>query len=246
MSKEKVLIKKTAAVGLVLFLTVALSGCAGNKEKSNSVFKASKKKNDTARILKETQKTMKERQDKNKTINFIRTVKKGEIINIKYRLRDYKDVSNKNQSLKAVESNLINLSGEASFRIKEIGQTTKLDSIHKAKGDKTYYYVIYEFKGSSETPTSKTIHPGSLFETGWDPAPALVIITTDNKPHYPSSANSWLFAKKQGLIKSLDIKLNNGQMETTAAVWNIDQNEKPVLALKYVDLRGEIKYIKIE
>ncbi len=245
MNKKNKIITQGLAIFFVLFLVVALSGCDKGNKTDTSTDKKGGKQSDKS-IVEKAQKTMEEQQGAKDKIHFVRTAKVGEEINIKYRLRDYKNVPKSNTSFDDIKKNLISLSGQATFKVKEIGQTAELSSIEKATGDKTYYYVIYEFNGSADTPTGSTIHPGRLDITGWDPAPALVIITSDNKPHFSRSGYNWTLARKKGLTKSLDIKLNNGKPETTVAVWKIKKSEKPILALKYISPEGEIEYIKIK
>ncbi len=244
MNKKNKIITQGLAIFFVLFLVIVLSGCGKNNKTGTSTDKKGSKQSAKS-IVEKAQKTMEEQQGVKDKIHFVRTAKAGEEINIKYRLRDYKNVPKNNTSFDDIKKNLISLSGQATFKIKETGRLTELNSIHKATGDKIFYYVIYDFKGSAGTPTGETVHPTKLDESGWDPAPALVIITSDNKSHFSRSGYSWTLARKKGLTKSLDIKLNNGKPETTVAVWKIKKSEKPILALKYISPEGEIEYIKI-
>jgi hypothetical protein len=58
----------------------------------------------------------------------------------------------------------------------EIGRTDQTDDVHQASEGKEFYYIVYEYLGDENNPNSLTIHPRSMNETGWDPAPQFVIM----------------------------------------------------------------------
>ena len=196
-------------------------------------------------IVEESQKTLEEMQGINGKISFEKTVNKGEVLEINFRFRDYKNIPQNSSSFKEIQDSLITLPGKASFKIIESGVIDKIDDFHKAHSGKSLLYLLYEFKGDASNPEGDTIHPYSLSETGWDPAPQFVIII-DGKDKYASSYYTRSMLRSKGYEAPLGgIKIAHTEWVTNAAVWEIDQDVIPIVALKYIDLQGGVHYIKV-
>ena len=177
-----------------------------------------------------------------KEITFEKTVNKGDEVSIEFRLRDYKNAPADYQSFDELEKSLINLIGKASFTVKEFS------SIDEANGSKavpgmTFYYAVYDFKGSEDNPSGPTINPVSIQQTGWDPAPQLVLVI-DGKSFYQNAYRGEVSRTKKINI-TYNIDVNQKTWVTDLATWIQDKNIKPILALKYTNPQGVIKYIKI-
>lgn len=180
----------------------------------------------------------------NKKINIVGSIKPGEEKEIVFMMHDYSTVSKDTHDLEAQKKQRKPLQGKITTRLKEVGSLKELDSLHKARGDYQYYYVIYEIKGNSSNPKGNTIHPQTAEETGWDPAPQFVVYQ-DGKTKYPSSVyrRSILRAKNyEAPLFTPDF--NQEKWQIMAAGWKL--NSKPTILFKYISPDGKANYLKVE
>ena len=193
-----------------------------------------------------TQKTLKETTTgKEEKISFIKDINKDDEISVEFLMHDYSDVPEDAKSLEETRKNLKSLTGKAFFKVKETGTADSLSSSKKAKEGYLFYYIVFDFKGDKNNPTGKFIHPQSLVETGWDPAPQFVAIVNKKDKYAKSYYRRDLLRLKGYESPLFDPKLNQEEWETTAAVWELNKDDKPVFALKYIDTNGEAKYLKL-
>jgi hypothetical protein len=198
----------------------------------------------TDSVLENAQETLDEMQGEESEISFESSITQGESVDITFRFSDYSDVPDDPETLQETKDALIPIEGSASFEIIEIGTTDQADNFHKAGEGKELYYVIYEYSGDENNPNSVTIHPRSLNETGWDPAPQFVLIE-DGEDDYSSSSYS------DPLLESLgyDPSFSGPDLNETdfwANVWEIDEGTTPQMALKYIDMEGTPHYIEVK
>lgn len=175
-------------------------------------------------------------------IAYEKTVNLNDEVDISFRLRDYKDVPDNYTSLSDIEKYLIDLSGKASFKVKEFGHMDEADGASAISG-MTFYYAVFEFKGDQMNPFGDTIHPDTIQQTGWDPAPQLVLIIND-KPFYQNAYRTEVSRAKKIPIQ-YNVDVNQKDWITDVATWIQSKSAQPTLALKYVDTQGNIKYVKI-
>ncbi len=141
---------------------------------------------------------------------------------------------------------MVSVPGTISFTINEIGTLDQIDSVHSAGEGKTYYFIKYEFKGSMDNPSGSKIHPHSLDETGWDPAPQFVVVL-DDATKYQSVANSHLLAQKYDYeTSSFRVNFQTNEWTNYVSVWRLDKGLQPTFALKYIDPNGNTKFIKVK
>jgi hypothetical protein len=107
----------------------------------------------------------------------------------------------------------------------------------------TFYYAVFEFKGREDNPKSSEIHPSTILQTGWDPAPQLVLVL-NGKSFYQNAYRSELSRMKKIKIEN-SVPVDQKNWLTDIATWIQDKNTPPELALKYINPQGETKYIKI-
>lgn len=176
------------------------------------------------------------------SITFEKTVSLGEEIPVTFRLRDYKNSPVNYQSFEELERSLISLSGKASFKVKEFSTIDEANG-SKASPGQTFYYAVFEFKGDAANPSGSSIHPSIIQETGWDPAPQLVLVI-DGKSFYQNS-----YRGEISRTKKIDIAYGTEVTQKTwvndIASWIHDKDIKPTLALKYIDPQGITRYIKV-
>jgi len=177
-----------------------------------------------------------------KEITYEKTVNKGDEFSIEFRLRDYKNAPTDYQSFDELEKSLINLSGKASFKVKEFSSVDEANG-SKAVSGMTFYYAVYEFKGSKDNPSGPTINPVSIQQTGWDPAPQLVLVINGKSFYQNAYRGEVSRTKKINITYNIDVSQKT--WVTDLATWIQDKNTKPILALKYTNPQGAIKYIKI-
>ena len=73
-----------------------------------------------------------------------------------------------------------------------------------------------------------------------------ILIMVNKKDKYAKSYYRRDLLRLKGYESPLfDPKLNQEEWETTAAVWELNKDDKPVFALKYIDTNGEAKYLKL-
>ena len=195
-------------------------------------------------VLDNAQKTLEEQEGEEEDISYDRTIIEGEVVDIEFRFRDYKDVPDDPETVQETIDTLIPVKGNVSFEIMELGRTDKADNFHQAGEGKELYYVLYNFKGSEDNSDSLTLHPMSISETGWDPAPQFVMIENGE---YDYASSSY----RRPLLQSLgyDASLSGpdfNEEEVCAAVWKVDEGTTPELALKYIDMEGDVHYLKVE
>ena len=195
-------------------------------------------------ILKNAQGTLEEQGGEESEISFEGTMSQGEVVDVEFRFRDYKDVPDDPETLQETEDALIPVEGSVSFEIIKTGRTDQADSFHQAGEGKELYYVIYNFKGDSDNPKGSTIRPSSISQTGWDPAPQFVMIE-DGEDDYASSSY------RRPLLQSLDYDASLSgpdftEEEVCAAVWEVEEGSTPEIALKYIDMDGEAHYIEFK
>ena len=224
---------------LPLFLfAFLLTGCQKSGDMAGD-------KNSSENILEMAQKTIPELEGEETKVAFSDSLSKGKEKTIAFRMRDYKNVPKNPKTMQETKDALITMKGIVDIRIIEIGEIKEVDSFHKAKEGKILKYVIYEVKGRADNPDSATIRPGSMKETGWDPAPQFVRIV-DGDDKYSSSFYSRPLLKS----KNYDAPLNGPKFTTAdwqpaANVWEIEEGNEPILAFKYIDMEGESKFMKI-
>jgi len=175
-------------------------------------------------------------------ITFEKTAQLNEEVPFEFRLRDYKDVPKDVQSFEGIEKALITLTGKATIKVKKFGSQDKL-KLTEAKQGKTYYYALYDFKGSSTNPKGNSIQPTVLGQTGWDPAPALVLIIDGQEK---VSSNPLFLLQALNIPIDYHHELTRDDWISYAGQWQADKGLQPVLAIKYYDPQGNKKYIKIE
>jgi len=209
------------------------------------IFLLRNKKEDTSTdsVLENAQQTLEETQGEEGVISFDSTISEGESIDVTFRFRDYSETPENPETLQETQDALIPLEGNANFKIIEIGKTDKADDFHQAGEGKELYYVVYEYAGDENNPDSITIHPRSINETGWDPAPQFVLIE-DGEDDYSSSYYSDSLLESLGYDSSTDPDLNESGF--WANVWEIDAGEDPTVVLKYIDMSGVDHYIKVQ
>ncbi|KKT35645.1 MAG: hypothetical protein UW35_C0009G0011 [Candidatus Collierbacteria bacterium GW2011_GWF2_44_15] len=176
------------------------------------------------------------------TVTYDRTANLDEEIVVDFRLRDYKNSPENYQSLEELESSLINLSGKASFKVKEFGNTDEADG-SKAVPGMTFFYAVFEFIGDQNNPSGSSIHPSTIQQTGWDPAPQLVLVI-NGKSFYQNAYRSEV-SKTKKIDIAFGTEVTQKTWVTDIATWIQDKDIKPELALKYITPQGETKYIKI-
>jgi hypothetical protein len=179
--------------------------------------------------------------NESKRIEFEKVINIDEAVEINFRMRDYKWAPKNYIKIAELESRLIPLPGKASFKIKEIGQQNKIGEVLAVEG-KTYFYVLFEFKGWPENPKGETIKPKEVDETGWDSAPQIVLIWGDKE--YTQDGYGTELLRDKGL-KTEKASLQQAEWTTQAAAWYQDKNQEPIFAVKYINKQGQKKYIKI-
>ena len=195
-------------------------------------------------ILENAQETLDEMQGKDSNISFDSTITQGESVDIAFRFNDYSNVPDDPETLQETKDALIPVEGNASFEIIEIGRTDKTDDFHQAGEGKELYYVVYEYSGNKNNPDSVTIHPRSIDETGWDPAPQFVLIE-NGEDDYSSSYYSDSLLESLGYDPSFSGPDLN-ETDVWANVWEIDEGTTPKMALKYIDMDGGVHYLKVD
>ena len=230
-------IKNNPKLIIILSIVVIISVVGG-------VFLFNKERKSADSVLEETQKTLDEMQGEESEISFDGSFSEGENIDITFRFRDYSNVPDDPETLAETEEALILVEGKAGFKIVEIGTIDKIDNFHQAGEGKELYYVVYEYKGNENNPDSVTIHPSSISETGWDPAPQFIIID-NGEDDYSSSyySRSLLeFLGYDALLSGPDLN----EEDVWVNVWEVDYSTIPQLALKYTDMSGDVHYIEVE
>ena len=176
-------------------------------------------------------------------IVFEDTATLGDEISIEFRLRDYKNAPVNYNSLEELEASLINLSGKARFKVKEFSNIDEANGSKAVEG-MTFYYSVFEFIGDESNPSGSSINPSTIQQTGWDPAPQLVLVI-DGKSFYQNSYRGEISrTKKIDIAYGTEVTQKN--WITDIATWIQDKNIKPTLALKYINPQGETKYIRID
>ena len=191
-------------------------------------------------VLDNAQKTLEEQEV---DISYDRTITEGEVVDIEFRFRDYKNVPDDPKDNQETIDALIDLEGNVSFEIMEFGRTDQADSFHQAGEGKELYYVLYNFKGNLNNPKGNTIRPAMISQTGWDPAPQFVMIE-DGEDDYASSSYRRPLLQSLGYDASISGSDFNEE-EVCAAVWKVDEGTTPELALKYIDMDGVAHYLKV-
>ncbi len=173
-------------------------------------------------------------------------IKKGQEVTLKFLMHDYSQVPKNAKSFQEIKEGLKPLEGQASFKVKEIGETTQVSALNKARQGKKFYYLIFEFKGDPSIPQNGLVHPQFLQETGWDPAPQFVAII-NGKDHYSKSLYARSLLKSKGYNPPLgSTPLNSSEWTTQAAVWIVETKSKPTLALKYIAPDKSVHYLKVK
>ena len=206
------------------------------------LVRGNKESEDTT--LGNAQGTLEEQQGEETKISFDGSISKGEVVDVEFRFRDYKNVSDDPETNQETIDALIDLEGNVSFEIIKTGRTDEADSFHQAGEGNELYYVIYNFKGNTDNPSGTTIRPAMISQTGWDPAPQFVMIE-DGEDDYASSSY------RRPLLQSLgyDASLSGPDFteeEVCAAVWEVEEGSTPQIALKYIDMDGEAHYLEFE
>jgi hypothetical protein len=191
-----------------------------------------------------TQQTLEEMQGQESETSVDGRISEGESIDITFRFRDYKDAPENPETLQETKDALIPVEGNATFKLIEIGRTDKTDNFHQAGEGKELYYVVYEYIGDENNPDSLTIHPRSISETGWDPAPQFVILD-GNDEDYSSSSYSRSLLESLGYDASLSGPDLN-ETEVWANVWEIEEGLNPEIVLKYIDMDGGVHYVEVK
>jgi hypothetical protein len=208
------------------------------------IFLFKKDKTSTDSVLDQAQETLDEMQGEESDITFDGSISQGESIDILFRFRDYANVPDDPETLQETEDALIPVEGNATIKITEIGRTDQIDEFHQASEGKELYYIVYEYIGDENNPNSLTIHPRSMNETGWDPAPQFVIIE-DGDDDYSSSTYSKSLLESLGYdASSFGPDLN--EEAVWAGVWEIEEGITPTVAFKYTDMDGVVHYVKVE
>lgn len=216
------------AIALVLFMG---AGC--NQSEDNDV-------------VDESQKTLEEKSGQAGDISYEKTAGFNEEIDINFRMRDYKDAPDDYNSIDEMRETLIDLEGKATIKVLDIGTTKEIGKIKKAAEGKTFVYVIYEITGAEKNQTSLTIQPRRHDQTGWDPAPQFVTII-DGEDDYGTFSSEDILLEANGYEGEFGgIEFNQNETKQAAANWQIDENQDYYIALKYIDMDGNSKYIKIE
>ncbi len=215
--------------------------------KSKSSTKLTKNKISTTKkesVLEYAQKTMKEQKgEKVKVVT--EKIEKNKPVEVEFMMHDYANVSKSSHSLEGIKKSLKPLKGKAYFEVLKTGKTDQLSSISRAGEGREYYYIIYKFKGDKNNPTGNTVHPSNLMETGWDPAPQFVWVDGD-RTHYSRSLDAKYVLKMEGYPKPpFIINLTTPTWLTLAAVWKVNKESNPTIALKYVDPKGNIHLLKL-
>ncbi|MBW1973240.1 MAG: hypothetical protein DRG20_03880 [Deltaproteobacteria bacterium] len=231
-------------VTILLLASIFCFGCSKSNNKESKNVKNNKEEK-LKKAIELSQKTLSEFETgKTAEVKFVKSVKLNQEVKVEFRFRDYSGVPKKVSSLKELKKYLKSYKGKAYFRVKEFGRIDKIGS-KQARPGKIFYYAIYDFKGFPDNPCGKMIHPSVFREIGWDPAPQLVIIIK-GKSRYSSYFYSTIFEKERGIKRVSGLSLNQPNWVTLAAVWYKKEVKKPIFAIKYVDPKGKIKYIKVK
>lgn len=198
----------------------------------------------TDSALENAQETLDEMQGEESEISFESSITQGESVDVIFRFSDYSDVPDDPETLQETKDALIPIEGSASFEIIEIGTTDQADDFHQAGEGKELYYVIYEYSGDENNPDSVNIHPRSLNETGWDPAPQFVLIE-NGEDDYSSSSYSDPLLESLGYDPSFSGPDLN-ETDVWANVWEVEEGTTPQMALKYMDIDGKAHYIEVK
>ncbi len=176
-----------------------------------------------------------------KNTKFEKTVRVGEEVAVNFRMRDYRATPKKMNLPARCERGVEEITGEVSFRIKEIGQVDKIGDFVSKEG-MTYYYVIFEIKGDINNPKGEKVEPAKTGQRGLDWAPQLVMIKNGEERCQGGYNNE--FARE----REIEIKEGGWREEewlTQTATWYEERGGLTILAIKYTDKQGKAKYIKV-
>jgi hypothetical protein len=175
-------------------------------------------------------------------IDWEKIIGMGEEAEVNFRMRDYKNLPRRANLPAVCESGVKDLIGKVALRVWEIGKVDKLGEF-VAKEGMTYYYAIYDYKGSEFNPKGQTIEPSRADQTGLDWAPQIVAIIGEKEKCMGEYNNELKRERGLGLTEA---SMGSSEWTTQAAVWYEAKNDKAVWAIKYIDPTGKIKYIGIK
>ncbi len=178
-------------------------------------------------------------------VQYERTVGLNQPIEVSFRFRDYSNLPADFGSAADLDRLLRPLSGQARFTVKEFGTLDQIDQFNKAGDGDTYYYALFDFAGNTGNPAGPKIHPNSIQESGWDPAPQLVIIA-DGKMAYQDVPATLKLDRARGLVEARYVDLSQPKVNPLGAIWPNAKGYAPDLALRYIDQAGAVKFIRIE
>lgn len=228
MGNKRILIIAIAGIVLIVGIYFLVKGNKGSEDT----------------VLENAQGTLEEQEGEESKISFDGSISKGEVVDVEFRFRDYKDVPDDPETTQETIDALIDLEGNVSFEIIKTGRIDQADNFHKAGEGKELYYVIYNFKGNTDNPKGNTIHPSMISQTGWDPAPQFVMIE-DGDDDYASSSYSRPLLQSLGYDASLSGP-DFTEEEVWVAVWKVEEGSTPQIGLKYIDMEGEAHYLEVE
>jgi len=229
---------KNSKLIIILAVVLILSVLGG-------IFLLRNKKEDTSSdsVLEKTEETLEEMSGEESEISYDGDISVGEDIDIVFRFRDYANTPDNPETVQETKDALVPVEGKATISLIKVGTTDKTDNFHQADEGKELYYVVYEYIGDTNNPDSLTIHPRSIDETGWDPAPQFVILE-DGEEDYGSSYYSDSLLESLGYDSSTDPDLNESGF--WANVWEVEEDSKPEVVFKYIDMEGEIHYLEVK